>query len=255
MGRIRPAFHDREDLLRAPAQVAGAVRKQREIEADQRAAGLDHLVGRVEAHPEKLPGGRPFRDSARAGGGREAVEDIAAAGLEPPPEPREQPAAHGVEHHVRTTAEGSVDELLRRAVQAGRGGAELAAQRELRFGPDERHRGRAPLAKKLQQGRPDSAGRGGDHDAVSGRHLRAMTRVPGGEKRDRDGRGLDRDPCPRAGETRAPRARRLSRHGRRRSEARRRTAPATSPATFGPIASIVPEISMPGTNGGFGVLG
>jgi len=25
--------------------------------------------------------------------------------------------------------------------------------------------------------------------------------------------------------------------------------------TFGPIASIVPEISMPGTNGGFGVLG
>src|SRR5262245_54670110 len=107
-GKTRP--EDRADATRLPkgehllgsaTQLALPVRKQREVEADERAAGLDDLVRSVQTHPQKLAGGRPLRHPARARGRGEAVEDVAAAELETAPERRKQPSSDGVEHDVR----------------------------------------------------------------------------------------------------------------------------------------------------------
>src|SRR5262245_49747479 len=114
------ALPEREDFLGSATQLALSVRKQREVEADERSAGLDDFVRRVETHPHQLAGGRPLRHAARAGGRGETVEDITAAELETTPELRKQPSSDSVAHDVRAAAEDPGDELLRRVVLARR---------------------------------------------------------------------------------------------------------------------------------------
>ncbi len=129
----------------------------------------------------EAPRRRPFRDAARAGRGRESIQDVAAPRFESLPEPGEQPATDGVDHDVRLGLRRRGDARPRR--RTGLGGAELETEGELlprsRRGPGP---SRPRSLRSCSRRRADTSGRGGDHDAIAGGDLRAMARVPGGEE-------------------------------------------------------------------------
>ena len=131
------------------------------------------------------------RDAAGAGGRGEAVEDVAAAGIEAAPERAEEPSADRVDDDVGAAIEVAGEELARGVVEAGVHGAELAAEGELGFGADEGESLRASQRNQLQERGPDAAGRRRDDDAVAGADLRAGERVPGRQEDDRHRGGLD----------------------------------------------------------------